>query len=51
MNKKWNRKRKRLFEIIEVGNDLDRISRAYDFLNVFSIVVNIIVSVLLERSL
>ena len=46
MNKKWNRKRKRLFEIIEVGNDLDRISRAYDFLNVFSIVVNIIVSVL-----
>lgn len=32
MNKKrWFRRRKRLFEILEVGNDLDHASRAYDF--------------------
>lgn len=46
MNKKWYRYRKRLFEIIEVGNDLDHISRGYDFLNVFAIVLNLVVSIL-----
>ncbi len=46
MKKKWIRRRKRLFEIIEVGNDLDHVSRAYDFVNVFSIVINVIVSIL-----
>lgn len=46
MKKKWIRRRKRLFEIIEVGNDLDYVSRAYDFVNVFSIVINVIVSIL-----
>ena len=46
MNKNWIRKRKRLFEIIEVGNDLDKVSRGYDFVNVFSIVLNVIVSVM-----
>lgn len=30
-SKKWYRRRKRLFEILEVGNDLDHVSRAYDF--------------------
>ncbi len=47
MEKKWSRKRERLFGIIEVGNDLDFISRAYDFVNVFAIVVNLIVSVMM----
>lgn len=46
MSKKWIRKRKRLFEIIEVGYDLDNVSRAYDFINVFSIVINVVVSVM-----
>lgn len=46
MSKRGIRRRKRLFEIIEVGNDLDNVSRAYDFINVFSIIINVIVSIL-----
>ena len=46
MSKRGVRRRKRLFEIIEVGNDLDYVSRAYDFINVFSIIINVIVSIL-----
>lgn len=46
MDKKWIRRRKRLFDIIEVGNDLDRISRFYDFFNVIMIVINLAVSIL-----
>lgn len=46
MNNKWVRRRKRLFEIIEVGNCIDRVSRYYDFLNVITIVINLIVSIL-----
>ncbi len=45
-NKKWFRYRKRIFEIIEVGNDLDYVSRAYDFFNAFTIVLNLIVSIM-----
>ncbi len=46
MNKKWLKRRKRIFEIIEVGNDLDRPSRIYDFVNAFAIIINLIVSIL-----
>ncbi len=46
MNKKRIEYRKRLFEIIEVGNSLDRVSRCYDFLNVATIIINLIVSIL-----
>ena len=46
MNKKWYRRRKRLFQIIEVGNDLDHVSRGYDFFNVFTIVLNLVVSIM-----
>lgn len=46
MDKQRIRKLRRLFEIIEVGNDLDRTSRAYDYLNAFTIVINLVVSVL-----
>jgi voltage-gated potassium channel len=45
-NKSWKMKRKRMFEIIEVGYDLDLASRIYDFFNVASIIINIIVSIL-----
>ena len=38
--------RKRLFEIIEVGNDLDTPSRIYDYVNALSIVVNLIVAIM-----
>lgn len=39
-------KRKRLFEIIEVGNDLDTQSRVYDYVNAISIVVNLTVAIM-----
>lgn len=44
---KWLKRRKRLFEILEVGNDLDYVSRGYDFLSALSIVLNLVASVLL----
>ena len=44
--KKWFRRRKRLFEILEVGNDLDHVSRAYDFFSAFMIVLNLAVSIM-----
>lgn len=46
MDKKWLRRRKRVFEIIEVGNDLDYVSRAYDFINATSIILNLLASIL-----
>lgn len=46
MDKKWLTRRQRLFQIIEVGYDLDRISRSYDYINVAAIVLNLIVSIL-----
>lgn len=45
-SKAWNRKRKRIYEIIEVGYDLDFFSRLYDFISVISILINIVVSIL-----
>ena len=46
MSQKWFRRKKRVFQIIEVGYDLDFMSRAYDFINVFAILLNVLVSVL-----
>lgn len=45
-SKRWYRRRKRLFEILEVGNDLDHVSRAYDFLSAFAIILNLAVSIM-----
>lgn len=46
MSRKWYRRRKRLLEILEVGNDLDHVSRAYDFFSTFVIVLNLTVSIM-----
>ena len=46
MSEKWFKRKKRLFQIIEVGYDLDFMSRAYDLINVMAIVLNILISVL-----
>ena len=46
MNEIWLKRRKRMFEIIEVGTDFDYVSRAYDMLNAFAIILNLIVSIL-----
>ena len=50
MNNKWIKKimkqRRRIFEIIEVGNDLDLPSRIYDFANAGAIIINLLFSIL-----
>ena len=46
MKKKWYRRRKRLFEIIKVGYDMDFASRSYDFINVLAIVLNLTASIM-----
>lgn len=47
MNKKWQKRRRRLFEIIEIGSYFDHVSKAYDYLNITSIIVNLVVSIML----
>ena len=46
MNKKWLKRRKRIFEILEVGEDYDYVSRVYDVVNVFAIILNLVVSIM-----
>lgn len=46
MDKKWERRKQRVFEIIEIGTHYDYASRAYDFFNALSILVNLAVSIL-----
>lgn len=50
MNEAWLKRRKRVFEIIEVGTDFDYVSRAYDMVNAFAIILNLIVSILYTYS-
>lgn len=38
--------RKKLFHIIEVGNNQDAISRTYDYINALTIILNLIVSIM-----
>lgn len=45
-NRSWNSRRRRIYEIVNVGASEDFVSRAYDFLNTFIIVVNLVVSVI-----
>ena len=46
MSKVWQKRRKRLFEIIEVGSYYDKASKAYDYFSIAAIVINLLVSVL-----
>lgn len=46
MNKKWLKRRKRIFDVIEVGSDFDFISRSYDMVNISAIIINLLVSIL-----
>lgn len=43
---KWDRRRRRLFHIIEVGSDFDEHSRWYDYENAGAIILNLIATVL-----
>ena len=46
MKKKWLKKRKRIFQVIEVGSDLDMPSRIYDYINAGAILLNLLFSIL-----
>lgn len=46
MKKKWLKHRKRILEIIEVGSDLDMVSRIYDYINAGAIIINLLFSIL-----
>lgn len=46
MDDKWLKRRKRIFEIIEVGTDFDYISRGYDMVNAGAIILNLLASIL-----
>ncbi len=47
MEKKWHQRRKRMFEIVEVGSSLDVVSRIYDAINVSAIILNVLAGILL----
>lgn len=46
METEWDDRRKRLFEIIEIGLPGDVASQVYDVFNILSIVINLVVSVM-----
>ena len=46
MDSKWEKRRKRLFEIIEIGSNYDAVCWGYDFFNTFTIILNLAVSIL-----
>lgn len=46
MKKKWLKHRKRILEIIEVGSDLDMVSRIYDYINAGAIIINLLFGIL-----
>ena len=46
MNSKWEKRRKRLFEIIEIGSNYDAVCWGYDFFNTFTIILNLAVSIM-----
>lgn len=50
MDETWLKRRRRIFEIIEVGTDFDYVSRAYDMVNAGAIILNLLVSVLYTYS-
>lgn len=44
---KWEKRRKRLYHIIEVGSDFDGLSRFYDYENAAAILINLAVTILM----
>lgn len=46
MENTWLSRRKRIFEILEVGADDDYVSRLYDFINAFAIIINLTSSIM-----
>lgn len=50
MNRKWDKRRKRVLEIIDVGSDFDRLSRVYDLINTFAIILNLTATIMFTFS-
>ena len=50
VNEKWLKRRERIFEVIEVGSDIDRMSRSYDMINAAAIILNLAASILATYS-
>ena len=46
MDAKWEKRRKRLFEIVEIGSNYDAVCWGYDFFNTFTIILNLVVSIM-----
>lgn len=46
MNQTWEKRRKRIFEIVEVGTKYDYVSRIYDFFNALCIILNLTASIM-----
>ena len=46
MNTVWEKRRKRLFEIIEIGSNYDAVCWGYDFFNTLTILLNLTVSIM-----
>ena len=45
-NSVWEKRRKRLFELIEIGSNYDAWCWGYDFFNTFTIILNLAVSIM-----
>ena len=45
-NSVWEKRRKRLFELIEIGSNYDVWCWGYDFFNTFTILLNLTVSIM-----
>ena len=46
MDAKWEKPRKRLFEFVEIGSNYDAACWGYDFFNTFTIILNLVVSIM-----
>ena len=46
MDAKWEKRRKRLFELVEIGSNYDAACWGYDFFNTFTIILNLVVSIM-----
>jgi voltage-gated potassium channel len=45
MEKTWEQRRKRLYEVVEIGAAEDAVSRGYDFFSTFLVLINLAVSI------
>lgn len=46
MDAKCEKRRKRLFELVEIGSNYDAACWGYDFFNTFTIILNLVVSIM-----